>query len=528
MFRFLEMLYVMEKKMNCSASVPQRLIAILLCVCLLMTLIPFSALHGYASEDNGFTIGERGGYLYGSLQTIKKTYAERKFATAQGHGFAAERANNLSDVLRGKKAVIIGDNNAKNGADRKIINRDGTTTYIQDKYYATANGSVNAAFDSVTGEYRYLTSDGTAMWLEVPYDQYDDAIQLMQKKISEGKISGVHDPSEAVNYVRQGRYTYKQAQNIAKGGNIDSLKYDATNGVIVAAGAFGISFALDFVSCAMNGESFKDATKNAALNGLKTGGFVFATYVISSQLAKTGLKSALRPTTDAIANALGNGVSTAILNAFGENSSALTASQIATKVSGILQNQIITSGVIVVALSASDVVDLFRGRISKEQLLKNLIVTISSVAGSTAGGIAGGAVGSALLPGVGTAIGTIVGGMAGGAASGYVSDALLSKVYAGDAQQMYDIISEQFQVLSVDYLINEQEGAAITGKLQTTLTGENLKEMYSSEDRSSFAISLMEPLFEEQIQKRGKIVLPTEDEVRTEMKASLKEIVYVH
>ena len=60
------------------------------------------------------------------------------------------------------------------------------------------------------------------------------------------------------------------------------------------------------------------------------------------------------------------------------------------------------------------------------------------------------------------------------------------------------------------------------------MTGDALKEMYSSENRESFAISLMEPLFEEQVRKRSKIVLPTEDEVRTEMKTSLQEIVYIH
>ena len=327
-----------------------------------------------------------------------------------------------------------------------------------------------------------------------------------------------------MNFVRQGKYTYKQAQNIVKAGNIDSLKYDATNGVITAASSFGISFALDFISCKMNGESFQDATKNAALNGLKTGGFVFATYVISSQLAKTGLKTALQPTTEAIAKSLGNGVSTAILNAFDENTSALTASQITAHVANILQNQIITSGVIVVALSVGDIMDLFHGRISKEQLLKNLVITVASVAGTTAGG----AVGSTLLPGVGTAVGTFVGGMAGGAASGYVSNALLSKIYAGDAQQMYDIISEQFQALSNDYLISEAEGKAITEKLQNSLSGDTLKEMYSSEDREAFAVNLMEPLFEEEVQSRAKIALPTEDDVRTEMKTSLQEIVYIH
>ena len=146
-------------------SISQRFTAMLLCVCLMIGSLPFSALHGYASKNERSAIGELGGYLQGALQTIEKTYAERKFTAAQGHGFAAERANNLSDVLHGEKAAIIGDNNAKNGADRKILNRDGTTTYIQDKYYSTASGSVNAAFDSVTAEYRYLSSDGTAMCL---------------------------------------------------------------------------------------------------------------------------------------------------------------------------------------------------------------------------------------------------------------------------------------------------------------------------------------------------------------------------
>lgn len=85
----------------------------MLCVSLLIGLLPFSALRGYASKEQRPTIGEMGGYLQGALQTIEKTYAERKFTAAQGHGFAAEQANNLSDVLRGEKAVVIGDNNAK-------------------------------------------------------------------------------------------------------------------------------------------------------------------------------------------------------------------------------------------------------------------------------------------------------------------------------------------------------------------------------------------------------------------------------
>ena len=45
------------------------------------------------------TIGEIGGYLEGNIKTVENLTAERKFNYAKGHGFAAERGNNLADVL---------------------------------------------------------------------------------------------------------------------------------------------------------------------------------------------------------------------------------------------------------------------------------------------------------------------------------------------------------------------------------------------------------------------------------------------
>ena len=40
------------------------------------------------------------------------------------------------------------------------------------------------------------------MMLEVPSDQYDEAVELMKQKIGEGKVPGVSDPAEAENLVR--------------------------------------------------------------------------------------------------------------------------------------------------------------------------------------------------------------------------------------------------------------------------------------------------------------------------------------
>ena len=62
---------------------------------------------------------------------------------AQGHGFAAEQANNLHDILTGKDAKIVGGDNAKDGPDRMV-----NGVNIQTKYCHDAASSVQAAFEN--------------------------------------------------------------------------------------------------------------------------------------------------------------------------------------------------------------------------------------------------------------------------------------------------------------------------------------------------------------------------------------------
>lgn len=61
------------------------------------------------------------GIVTGIELNSANNYAEEKFHGARGHGYAAERANNLYDKFMGNDAEILGDDNAKNGADR-IVN----------------------------------------------------------------------------------------------------------------------------------------------------------------------------------------------------------------------------------------------------------------------------------------------------------------------------------------------------------------------------------------------------------------------
>ena len=81
-----------------------------------------------------------------ALVEVPKNYADNvKFGGERGHGFAAEKANHLKDVWTGKDAKLIGDDNAKNGADRLV---DGVN--IQTKYCSTGSKCISECFENNT------------------------------------------------------------------------------------------------------------------------------------------------------------------------------------------------------------------------------------------------------------------------------------------------------------------------------------------------------------------------------------------
>ena len=507
----------------------KKLIAFVMCIAIVLVNVRLDVFADSDNEqqDDGYSVGQFGGYLASNKWSVKNIKFESKYNTRVGHGFAAERANNLIDIFHGKNATIVGDDNLKNGADRLLINRDGTKIWIQDKYYQNATDSVNACFGE-DGMFRYLDADGNPMQIEVPADQYDDAVIKMANKIQQGKIEGVSDPEQAKSIVKKGNVTYKQAKSIAKAGNISSLKYDAQNGIITASSAVGISFAIDYAVCMINGNDALESLEIASMNSLKTGGVVFCTYVISSQLSKTGLSAALMPTSEAIAKSLGDDVAKSILKTSGINTAGMTSSARTAAVAKIINNQAIFGTVTVVVLSADDVVEAFQGRISREQLLSNLAVAISSTAGGIGGMYLGGAAGTAICPGVGTVVGSIAGGIILSVGSGAAADYIAGLLYEGDAEKMYDIIVDEFQNVGEDYLVTEGEVENIVEALSKELSEETLKDMFESDDREKFARKLIEPLFDKEISKREIVEIPSEEEIRAELKENLKGVALVH
>lgn len=460
------------------------------------------------------------GIVYGNVSNASTMYGMDKFNTPRGHGFAAEYANHLYDKI--SKGDILGnvrltgdeiDPNTgriiKNGADRVVEG-----IQIQTKYCASGSKCISECFEG--GKIKYLNPDGTPMQIEVPSDKYDAAIKAMENRIKNGEVPGINDPSKAKDIVRKGHFTYEQAKNIAKFGTVESITFDATNGAVIATCAMGISSVLAFATSVWNGEDFDVSLKKAAYSGLKVGGTTFVTSVLSSQLSRTGLNSALVGSSEAIVGLMGPKASAMLVNAFrsGSNIYGAAAMKSAAK---MLRGNAITGAVSVVVLSSFDIANIFQGRISGSQLFKNIANTASTVAGGTAGWVGGASAGAAIgsvVPIVGTAVGGFVGGIlgsfAGGAVAGAVSGAVLDEFIEDDANKMVSIIENVFIQLSEDYILNKNEAENIIDKLKDKLTGSLLKDMFASSNRDEFAKNILEPLVEEEVKTRKRIQIPTD------------------
>ncbi|MBR6382991.1 MAG: hypothetical protein IKS56_03305 [Lachnospiraceae bacterium] len=444
-------------------------------------------------------------------QIVNTGIVEEKFHAVQGHGFAAERANNMIDRLQGKNATVIGDNNAKNGADRYIKKLGGNIEYIQTKYCKTATDSINACFDK-NGQFRYYSDlkQSKPMSIEVPKDQYDEAINVFKNKIADGKVKGVTNPDEAKNIIKKGNIKYNQARNIAKAGNIESITYDAINGAVVSASAFGLSAIVSLATSVWNGDEVDVALKNATTTGMRVGGASFVTSVMASQLSKAGLNSALRSSTEALTKSLGSKTSAAIANAFrGSAAKQIYGAAAMKSAAKILRTNIITSIVMIIVFSIGDFINLLRRRITFGQFIKNFIVLALSIVAGVFGGLLGGVVGSIILPGFGTTVLSLLFAIFAGALTSFLGKKLLGLFLKEDADKMIKIIEEQFRDVAEEYLLNSIEQEKVIDKLTLKLDVKALRKMVASKDKEEYAREkLLIPITENQVKKRKFIVEP--------------------
>ena len=165
-------------------------------------------------------------------------------------------------------------------------------------------------------------------------------------------------------------------------------------------------------------------------------------------------------------------------------------------------SNIITSAVFTLVLSASDITHFFQGKISGKQLFKN----VTTIIAGTGGTVAGAAIGTVLGP-----IGMIAGGLVGGVLAGKGTANILNQFIEDDAVAMVRILNERMIVQAQHYLLDQEELNLVLEDLQIQLVRDKLLLMFASEDRQQFADALLISIIEPIIQRRARILLPSEE-----------------
>ena len=454
-----------------------------------------------------------------------------KFHTKGGVGFAAEEANALADKVRLRRVEMSGLNNAPNGADR-IVNG----VAIQTKYYATAKETLQSAFDAPGGCYRYSNQ-----LLEVPQDQYDDCLALLRAKIKEGKVPLCTNPDEAEKILKQGSVTYKQARNIARAGNIDSLSYDAVSQTITSSYVFAISFVVDFAQRRCSGQQSKMAVREALTSALASGSKSIITGIAAAQLLRS---QAARTGTVLVRNGL-KGISRTSFGkaaieqiAAGSLGRSIYGAAALNRVSKLLRSNAITSAVTMVAVTTPD---FYRAAIARNiswgQFTKNLLVNAAGLAGGVGGWMAGAGLGAMLgsvVPVLGTAVGGIAGGligaMAGGMGGSSAAKLGLDCLIEDDAKRMLALVQTAVEDVAYDHLLLEGEISLLAEHVKGTVTPAWLRQMYQAgtaggQDRSyGHAYEAFASRCQELLSQRPAILLPAPEEVSQEIEDLIQEV----
>ena len=402
-----------------------------------------------------------------------------KYHGKGGHGFAAEDANTFSDRIRGRRAKVVGGSNEKNGPDR-IVNG----VRVQSKYFRSASETVGAAFDKNTGMYRY-----SGQLLEVPSDQYDDCVNLMRSRIRNGRVPGVSNPAEAEDLVKRGSVTYRQARNIARFGNVDSLIYDLKTQSVVASGVFTVSFLVGYAQARRSGMSNVEAIRAALYSSIQSGASSVIAGVVGAQLLRTsaaGIGAAnVRIGVRAVAD---TNVGRAAVHriAAGSLHKGVYGAAAVNHVSKLLRTNVITGAATAAVTCAPDFYRAaFDGSISWKQFMKNAAVNTAGVGGGLVGWMGGAAAGAAVgsvLPGPGTAIGGVVGGIVGGLAGGIgahkISKGVADAVVDDDSKALISAIDAEVTVLASEYMLTENEVERFAKRIGKIIDQKWLRRMY--------------------------------------------------
>lgn len=434
---------------------------------------------------------------------------------ARGHGYAAEYGNNAGDRMKGARVEYAAQNldehgrQVKHGADR-IVNG----IEIQTKYYKTASETIGAVFQKKQAIYLRSDGSGKMMQIEVPRDQYQDALNAMQKRIDSGQVPNVSPGESAKDYVRKGYFTYEQSFNIARAGTIESLSVDIASGAVCCLQAAGISSIIIFAQAMWRGASPKEAMQDCLHTSMVIMGRGTLIYTLTMQLSRKEIANVFAGkvyTVDGIAQgykAFNNPIFSASENMAAKISSSGVASSKAGQALGLDKmtgRRLIGTSVTVAVVFGPDVIKTLRGRISTKQLFKNTTIG--------AAGMAGAAIGQAAIPI------PVVGAMIGGTVGGLGAKKVMDRFIEDDAKEMFRILKEEFIDQTMLSNLSKEEFDKVTAlTVASKKASKLLEDMYHSKDYRNYARDhIMQPAILKVTKNRTLITQNQYDQALIEM-----------
>lgn len=399
--------------------------------------------------------------VYSAINTINvepAVYMAKNGAgnTNTGHGIIAEDTGTILDKMHGTKATVVGRDNAYNGPD-KLVTINGKSVPVQCKYYSSAKQSIDACFDN--GKFRYIDLNDNPMRIEVPKEQYPEAISEMKTRIQNGEVPGVSDQNAAFEIVREGRITYAQARNIAKAGTIESITYDVATASVRCLSVFGISFMIVFAQILWETKDAKQAAKGALITGAKVYGLSIFGSIVSSQLARAGVANLFYPMMKSILDKMPDSfiqnLAKATKGVVRSEAAVVEASR--NYYARFLSSQVASTCILFVVFSMPDVFHWVSSKMSTGQFAMNMAERFA--------GMAGGAISGSIVGGlVGTAVNPVVGGIAGfaaGTVGGIGTSFIVRQITHLFREDDNTIISRMFTAILIntvmDYLLSIQE-----------------------------------------------------------------------
>lgn len=400
-------------------------------------------------------------------------------------------------------------------------------TSVSSRYCDDSEATARSLFDD----------DGTFLfdnsYVEVPPEQYDQIISSLKEKIKLGKVktsSGktIKNPQTILQKIKKGGLSYKQVRNIARAGNIDSLKFDVKTNAVSCSCSLGVSFAIGMALSIWGGQNIRQAFVTNLRSSLNSSLSSMLISVATAQVLRTSVSAVgAGATTSVVGNLYGSSVGHRVIDSLASYSAgtALSSAGAVAQVSSLLRTNVISGAVTAAILTAPDFYRaIFAKSISWQQLTKNMAVNIASIAGGTGGWLVCAAIGASagsVIPGPGTAVGGLVGGIAGAFAGSTVATRIarkgLDKIRPDDAQLMIDVCQKAAVKLCVDYMLSEDEAALLIEAMQKQISRKWLMSLYASGsndyERLKWCYSDLEHHAFDIARKRQHLSTPDNDEL---------------